>query len=115
MNLYHTDLGLPKGFALPDTRVPLMWTEHAKKARTSDRYGVIPMVETLPLASFSVIEVAMTGKRVEKVVVRGSFTKDLDAVFVLIPGEVWKVKTVWINKKNDTHKTLDRSKYVVIG
>jgi len=112
MNLYHVELGLPPGFALPGDRVNLRWTNHAEHARTSDRYGVIPKVSTLPLSVFSVIEVGMEGRRVAKVVVRGSLNKTQDAIFVLIPGSEWTVKTVWINEKNDQHKTLDRSRYV---
>lgn len=112
MELYHADIKLPDGFALPARRVNLRWSNHADFARTDDRYGVIPKFESLPLQAFEVIEVGVTGRKVEKVVVRGHFNADLDVVFVLIPGGTWFVKTVWINRRNDTHKTLDRSKYV---
>jgi hypothetical protein len=61
------------------------------------------------------IEVGLTGRRVEKVVIRVFHPEsfDLDIVMVLIPGPVyWTVKTVWLNERNDKHATLDRSKYM---
>ena len=112
MDLYHADIRLPAGFSLPRERVTLRWTNHADTARTDDRYGIIPKFETLPLASFKVIEVGITGRKVEKVVIRGHYTREVDVIFVLIPGRVWTVKTVWQNLRTDLHKTLDRSRYV---
>ena len=99
---------------MPTARVSLNWTRHADSARTNDRYGIIPKVDTIPLSCFSVVEVGVENNKVCKIVVRGHWTKDLDVVFVLIPNAClpWTVKTVWINERNDSHKTLDRSKYV---
>lgn len=114
MDLYHADIRLPDGFRLPDQRVTLEWSRHAEQARTNDRYGIIPRFESIPLSRFSVVEVGVEGRKVEKVVVRGHWTETLDVVFVLIPtARDWFVKTVWVNERNDTHGTLDRSRYVV--
>lgn len=113
MRLYHADIGLPDGFRLPARYVNLKWSRHALNARLDDRYGVIPEFAGISLPDFEVIEVGLTGRKVEKVVVRGHWTADLDVVFVLIPeGNEWFVKTVWSNRRDDTHKTLDRSRYV---
>jgi hypothetical protein len=112
MALYHADIRLPERFVRPTKRVDLVWTRHADSARLNDRYGEIPRFSTLPLASFEVIEVETERDRVVKLVMRGHWTKTLDVVFVLIPGSRWVVKTVWINERNDTHGTLDRSRYV---
>ena len=113
MELYHRDIGLPPGFTLPNRVVNLHWTRHAERARLDDRYGNIPHVPVLDLGQCNVIEVGLTGRKVEKVVVRTPFDDYYDLVFVLIPQSgAWIVKTVWYNQANDTHKTLDRSKYV---
>ncbi len=113
MALYHTDIRLPTGFRLPDRVVELAWTRHAEGARHNDRYGVIPKIPVVNLGLCRTIEVELQGKRVLKVVVRTALDKTNDIVLVLVPGPgAWTVKTVWINKKNDSHKTLDRSKYV---
>ena len=51
--------------------------------------------------------------RVAKVVVRAELDDVNDVVLVLIPGpREWRVKTVWLNNRTDSHKTLDRSRYV---
>lgn len=115
MTLWHADIRLPD-IAPPRERVVLGWTKHADKARVTDRYGVIPSFDTLPLSVFQVVEVETRqtpyGLEPVKWVMRGHWTPDLDVVFVLLPGTVvWTVKTVWINERGDSHKTLDRSRY----
>lgn len=113
MALYHSDIRLPQGFRLPNRIVALRWTRHALNACEDDRYGEIPCVPALDLATCRTVEVEVFGKRVNKVVVRTELDDEADMVLVLIPGPAeWTVKTVWINLKSDTHRTLDRSKYV---
>jgi hypothetical protein len=112
MDLYHAEIRLPEGFTMPTARVTLEWTRHADKSRTDDRYGIIPKFTSIPLSSFKPIEVGVENGKVVKIVVRGRWTKDLDVIFVLIPGKTYTVKTVWINEYRDSHKTLDRSRYV---
>lgn len=113
MDLYHADIRLPENFRLPARTVGLSWTNHAERARNTDRYGEIPRVPVVNLGLCSTIEVGLEGRRVRKVVVRTNLDRDYDMVLVLIPGpNDWTVKTVWLNEVGDTHKTLDRSKYV---
>lgn len=114
MDLYHVDIKLPTGFVKPTGRVALNWTRHAEQARENDRYGRIPAFRTATLNNLQVIEVGVEGSRVVKILFRGYFSGNFDMCMVLIPnGErPWTVKTVWLNDRTDTHKTLDRSKYV---
>jgi hypothetical protein len=112
MDLYHRDIRLPSGYRLPARVVELVWTKHAERARGNDRYGEIPRIPVVNLAYCDTIEVGVEGSRVAKVVVRTAFDANVDLVLVLIPGARWTVKTVWFNEVNDTHKTLDRTKYV---
>lgn len=115
MALYHADIRLPSWYRHPAQRVTLKWTNHANKARHTDRYAnAIPEFHDLPLSAFKTIEIETCENYVTKYVVRGHWTKTLDLVFVLIPNgnRPWTVKTVWINERNDVHNTLDRSKYV---
>lgn len=113
MALFHKDIRLPEGFRLPNRMVELNYSNHALKAATDDRYGDIPLTPVLNLAHCETIEVEVDGRRVRKVVVRTELDDDNDVVFVLVPGPArWTVKTVWINRKSDLHRTLDRSKYV---
>lgn len=112
MDLYHAEIGLPRGFVKPTGRVPLRWTRHADAARRNDRYGDIRRFGSATLDRLTVIEVGIEAGNVAKILFRGKYTEKLDVCMVLIPGREWTVKTVWINERNDVHKTLDRSKYV---
>lgn len=114
MKLYHADIRLPEGFVLPARTIKLEWTRHALRALTTDRYGLIPKFDHVDLTTKSVVEVGLEGRLVRKVVIRGDLDGVHDIVYVLIPQGLnpWVVKTVWINERNDSHKTLDRSKYV---
>jgi hypothetical protein len=125
MNLYHREIGLPAGFSFwQDTVWNLEYTRHALQAILTDRYGApkrMPKTIAFPLSE--VVEVAVEGGRVSKVVVRVTGSRDfvgprpdMDLCLVLIRGEdddnnvLW-VKTCWFNERADTHKTLDASKY----
>jgi hypothetical protein len=113
MDLYHADIRLPAGFRLPNRLVKLAWSNHALRARRDDRYGDIPQIPLLNLGECRAVEVGMEGQRVAKIVVRAELDDDNDVVFVLIPrNPAYLVKTVWINRRDDKHKTLDRSKYM---
>lgn len=113
MDLYHADIRLPVGFRLPARLVELSWTRHADNARASDRYGEIPRIPVVNLGECRTVEVGLEGRRVRKVVVRTTLDAFNDLILVLVPGPAaWTVKTVWINEKNDSHKTLNRSRYM---
>ena len=110
--LWHKELRLPPGFIAPEGKVELEYTEHAIHASANDRYGEIRQFKTLNLARFDVVEVETRDGLVIKVVVRGAYNERHDVVLALIPGEVFTVKTVWLNSKFDSHSTLDTGKYV---
>ncbi len=112
--LYHSSIRLPDGFVAPTGKVELRWTSHAKSEAVKDRYAAIPEFKALTLKRFQVIEVGVTNGRVSKIVFRGRLDDTNDVVIVLIPNgsKPWTVKTCWINRKTDTHRTLDNSKYV---
>lgn len=112
MDLYHAEIRLPHGFVKPTGRVALCWTRHADNARKNDRYGDIKRFQSATLDRLEVIEVGVENGRVAKILFRGRYTDTLDVCMVLIPGKEYTVKTVWINERNDLHRTLDRSKYV---
>lgn len=112
--LWHSEIRLPDGFHKPTQRVSLEWTSHALRAAQDDRYGTIPVRDTMTLEWYDVVEVATVGNRVTKLVMRGGMNKTDDIVIVIRPKRngVWTVVTAWINRKTDAHKTLDHSKYM---
>ncbi len=109
--LYSPAVYCPEWFSAPTCRINLKYTRHALYACNNDRYGSIPVFESIPLEKFRVVEFEAEGQDVHKIVVRGRFNDDLDCVFVLIPGNTYVVKTVWFNKASDNHDTLNASRY----
>lgn len=112
--LWHSSIRLPANFVAPTGRVELSWTRHADSERTKDRYAEIPKFKGLTLKRFAVIEVGTEAGTVTKIVFRGRMDDTNDVVIVLIPNgnKPWTVKTAWINKRSDLHKTLDHSRYM---
>lgn len=111
MTLYHKDIRLPDGFTWPKSGTRMLaWTRHAEDARYDER-GIVPKSRKIDLTGTTVVEVEVLDGKVSKVVFRKSWSKGLDIVYVVIPGRVWLVKTVWFNRSDDNHKTLDHSRY----
>lgn len=112
--LYHPEVYIPESFVMPTGRVALKWSNHAKRAAQEDRYGNVPLFETISLRRFYLVELGMQDNKVSKIVVRGEFDAVRDVVFVLVPEpKHYFVKTVWFNLRTDQHKTLDRKRYAV--
>lgn len=113
--LFHYQLGFPEKAKLRFGVLNLSWTKHALQECSADRYGIIHPPQTLDTNTAQVIEAEITQKEngrltTEKVVYRIPYTETKDMVIVVIPSS-GRVKTVWINVKNDKHSTLDESKY----
>lgn len=110
--LYHYQLGLPK-VQLPQGVALLEYTGHAKRAANDDRYGVITLPVALDTSAAKVIEVEVDGNAVTKVLYRVSYDHKHDLCLAVIPRRygAWLVKTVWLNRKDDTHRTLDEKRY----
>lgn len=112
--LYHKDIGFPANFRAPQQRVFLDYTHHALEAAADDRYGDMPILKGVDLSKVQVVELGVKDGRVSKMVVRGRLDQERDMILVLIPRgkQPWTVKTVWVNMRDDKHRTLDHSKYV---
>lgn len=113
--LFHYQLGFPKAARLRFGTLTLFWTKHALSECSADRYGIINPPQTLDTDTAQIIEAEITRKPngklfTEKVVYRIPYTDVKDMVLVVMPN-TGRVKTVWINVRDDTHKTLDESKY----
>jgi hypothetical protein len=116
--LYHFEIGLPNGFSAPQQRVRVSYGPHARKEAFEDRYGKIKLPNFITLRRFKVIEVGMTEGNVSKILFRGRLDETRDLCIVLIPGvdnKPWRCKTVWVNKNDDKHRTLDTTRYEMVG
>jgi hypothetical protein len=103
--VYHKDIGLPKEFEKPKPGMLLRYGKHAKD-RSEEKN--VPLPTVMP-KEFTIIEVEMTKYRVEKWVIRFETVTDYDVVMVVQPDGF--VRTTWPNRWDDTHRTLDKSKY----
>lgn len=105
------DLGFPAHLNLELPKViKLTWTKHALMAAQEDRYGAINITSELITTGSKIVEIEVDkfGK-VNKLVIRTSYDKSKDICHVLVSGGI--VKTVWLNLKSDTHKTLNINNY----
>ena len=116
--LYHKLVFWPKVIAkqMPEGILPCRWTNHARKARTNDRYGVIPHFDKIDMEALDWFEAELEHTRgnlkLVKLVGRMYLGEGNDIVVVILIDERGlRVKTVWINKTNDKHRTLNRRKY----
>ena len=112
MPLFHKDIGFPPNFRAPDQRIDLTYTRHAREQCATRG---IRELRCITLARFSVIEIEVSGNRMVKMVVRGRYDETNDICLVLRRvNNSWIVPTVWLNKSDDLHKTLDRTKYATV-
>lgn len=114
--LYHSETGFPFKVNLPRA-IPLVYSLHAQQAAKGDRYGHIALESTFSTLGATVIEVEtddQTGVPV-KVVLRREYDSSKDVcVVIALNSQVqgrFMVKTVWLNLKTDTHKTLNKAAY----
>lgn len=117
--LFHYELGFPKNAKLRFGTLKLLWSQHALRECQADRYGIINPPQTLDTDSAQIIEAELKPRDhgrlwTEKVVYRIPYTDKKDMVIVVIPSR-GLVKTVWINVRDDLHKTLDASKYWTVA
>ncbi len=109
MLLFHMEIGFPHWFRPPTAVVAPQYGDHSRFEAQVDRYGHITLPATIDLSKFKVIEIGVEGQRVVKMLVRGRLDSTRDICIVLT--STGFVKTVWVNLRTDTHRTLDRSKY----
>lgn len=110
MTLYHADIHLPqqaKGLQFVSL---LNYTPHARQAAQDDRYGPVKLPTTFDSRSATLIEAGVLDGKVVKAVYRQHYDNRFDLCLVLNL-KANRVVTVWLNEKNDHHKTLDGSKY----
>lgn len=111
---YHKDIFLPANFRqIPERTIKLdAVTRHAKRAK-NDRYGRIFIPGTLTWSGEDIIEVEIKEGTI-KLVIRQEYAEDKDyhICYVLLFVDGYPiVKTVWLNSRYDTHKSLDTTPY----
>jgi len=107
--LYHVKLGFPKQAVFIRGTLSLTYSRHALAESINDRYGIIVLPQKLNVENATLIEIEVEMNVVVKSVYRIPLDAERDLVLVVLRDGY--VKTVWVNKRNDVHRSLDRSKY----
>ena len=107
---YHTEVGIPEDVQTQFGQMLLDYSQHALQAAQNDRYGTIDLPRSLDTSKAQVIEVETDGKRTHKVLYRVPYNNEYDLLMAVDPRRRF-VRTVWLNRNDDLHNTLDPSQY----
>lgn len=115
---YHRDIFVPADVTAPAVTVLVEYHDHAVKESQSDRYGSIPRVTRINLAHPAVQHIEFTidknSRRLTKILVRFPHPeRDTDDIILVLRVRrgAWLAVTTWVNRRDDKHRTLDRSRY----
>ena len=110
MKLYHRDVYMPP-LNLKDQTVPVRYTIHAMNEACNDPYAdEIVMPAEINLAKVDIFEIGVERGEVAKVAFRMDYDVEFDLCMVVTIPEL-RVKTLWLNCKDDDHNTLDPTRY----
>jgi len=107
---YHIDIH-PELAEIGHRPLPASYTRHAEERAYEKRIELAPFLDILP---GQVFEAERLQGNALKLAIRKPYDRVWDVCYVIIPhagGTMWKVVTVWKNKIEDKHFTLDKSKY----
>lgn len=110
--LYHKLIGFPPTLIInSEYKILVKYTQHAKNEANHDRYGDITLPKLIKFKKEDIIEVETSDNIiVDKVLIRIPYNEKYDICLAILLG-LGLVKTLWLNDKNDSHKTLDKNKY----
>lgn len=114
MALFHYQICMPSELKTPIFKGELKYTRHAQEAAQTDRYGLISLPKEVNFDNGLLIEAEAIKEASGKLFcfkqvwrVQYDETRDL----CLVVTNEGAVKTVWINERNDSHRTLKRYLY----
>lgn len=108
--IYNRAIFIPEWAKARQYNGPLQYSRHALIQAAEDRYGDVTakLPQFIP-DHFQLVEVEIEDGICVKQMWRGRLTAELDLVMPVVASGV--VTTVWINHKDDKHRTLQRHKY----
>lgn len=109
--LFHKDLGIPTTVSGPPVGMRLYYGYHSAQERAPEK-GIAVLPDFVP-PNYTLVEVETNRGAPVKWVIRVPYNAQDDLVLVVLP--TGKVKTVWKNHRQDTHRTLNRSIYTLPG
>ena len=109
--LYHHRLGFPKNIKIKYGTLRLTYTKHAVERAKESKYDKIVLPEKIDTDQAQAIEVEVGDDGMpQKILYRASYSALYEmCMAVVIPSGI--VKTIWLNRCDDNHNTLDVRKY----
>ena len=107
---YHKDIYLPEQAKNLQFACVVEYTPHARREANSDRYGTIRLPAVFDSRNAELIDVTIDENTIRRALYRMPYDDDKDLCLVIDPN-TRKGITVWLNEKNDTHASLDASRY----
>jgi hypothetical protein len=124
---YHAAIGFPDGFTPVSGRMSLRYTSHVQDRAQTHRYGPFELPDAITITEDMynrdpfeaagpqhtkphVFEIHVENGVAKKANVRYMCDDEFDQIAVV--GHDGTLITAWLNRRNDTHDTLDTSKYV---
>jgi len=116
MQKFHRDVnGLPENlenFPRSICRLTSL-APHAIEQAESDKRGVIQLPDEIIFSGDDILEAELTDTSVKLLIRLPCDDTVCDVCYVILfTGEQRILKTVWLNNKEDSHETLDKSKYL---
>lgn len=111
--IFHKDVFIPDFAKTPIYEGPVTYSKHAQHVSAGEGSAeaiALPPVFVAKDATLVEAEINPKTGEVEKQVWRQHLNDEYDLCFPMMPNGF--IKTVWLNAKRDTHKTLQRTKYV---
>ncbi len=87
-----------------------IYGHHSKNSAKNDRYGAITLPSKITFEIENIFEIEVEKNEIIKFGIRLPYTADLDLIFIAKPN--YFVKTVWLNEKVDSHKSLRAENYI---
>jgi hypothetical protein len=107
MGTYHKDIGFPKCIKMPYGESIFYASRHSRKQAISKNFSI---PSKIMITGQNIIEIHTNNQVVEKCLIRYPYTNQIDLCLVINP--ILKIIiTAWLNKRNDTHKSLNKTKY----
>lgn len=112
MKTYHKDIFMPSDLisGLLNKRLKLVYTSHARNECINDKYGIIYPLKEVLLTKENIVEIYVDNNKVFKVLMRQKQDNYLDKCLIININS-FEVITNWLCKSEDTHKTLNKTKY----
>ncbi len=110
---YHKDIGFPEDVRLPPGTsqiIRLQYPHNAHAMQRADERKIERLPRAIDLANINLFEIWVIGRTVQKIVFRMEYDEKTDIVMsVMVPSG--RVATMWLQDKNDHHRTLNRGLY----